>query len=82
MDEYLKHYAESKSQTEKNTCDTIYLKLQGRKSNTSIESRSMSSKAGGQGKVIRKGHKEICWGQKMLYISIMVYKRSKIFHCT
>lgn len=50
MDEYLKHYAESKSQTEKNTCDTIYLKLQGRKSNTLIESRSMSSKAGGQGK--------------------------------
>lgn len=53
MNEYLKHYAENKSQTEKNTCDTVYLKLQGRKSNTLIKSRSMSSKAEGWGKLIR-----------------------------
>ena len=34
------HSAENKSQTEKNTCDTIYLKSQGRKANTLIKSRS------------------------------------------
>lgn len=30
MNEYLKHYAENKSQMQKNAHDTIYLKLQGR----------------------------------------------------